>query len=250
MARVRAVLFDIDGTLLDSNDAHAHAWLDALRGHGKSVPFDLLRSKIGMGGDKLLREVAGIEDDSVDGRSITERRIAILKAHYLADIGPFPGARVLVDRLRSRGLVCAAVTSARAADVADRLRVAAVADLIDPVVSSDDAENSKPDPDHVQVALDKLGLAANECVMVGDTPYDIESAARASVASIGFRCGGWGDKDLRGAIAIYDGPAHLSSKLEDSVFARGLDDSDRDSIRSFSGRRPSMGRPPQMGGLG
>src|SRR5678815_3667765 len=106
MARVRAVLFDIDGTLLDSNDAHAHAWLDALRGHGKNVPFDLLRSKIGMGGDKLLREVADIDDESIEGRSITERRIALLKAHYLPDIGPLPGARALVDRLRSRGLVC------------------------------------------------------------------------------------------------------------------------------------------------
>jgi HAD superfamily hydrolase (TIGR01509 family) len=250
MARVRAVLFDIDGTLLDSNDAHAHAWLDALRGHGKNVPFDLVRSKIGMGGDKLLLEVAGIEDESIEGRSITERRIAILKAHYLPDIGPFPGTRALVDRLRSRGLICAAVTSAKAADVADLLRVAAVADLIDPVITADDADNSKPDPDLVQVAVERLGLATNECVMVGDTPYDIEAASRAGVASIAFRTGGWTDKDLRGAIAIYDGPGDLSSKLDDSVFARGLDDSDRDSVRSFSGRRPSLRRPPQMGGLG
>src|SRR3954453_19348968 len=98
MARIRAVLFDIDGTLLDSNDAHAHAWLDALRGHGRSVPFDLLRSKIGMNVEKLLRDIAGIDANSVEGRSINERRAAILKAHYLSDTGPFPGARVLVDR--------------------------------------------------------------------------------------------------------------------------------------------------------
>src|SRR6478672_3152984 len=108
MARIRAVLFDIDGTLLDSNDAHAHAWLDSLRGHGHSVPFEKVRSKIGIGGDKLLPEVIGIAHDSVEGRSITERRTMILKAHYLPDVGPFHGARVLVDRLRSRGLVCAA----------------------------------------------------------------------------------------------------------------------------------------------
>jgi ribonucleotide monophosphatase NagD (HAD superfamily) len=101
----------------------------------------------------------------------------------------------------------------------------------------------------VQVALDKLGVSTNECVMVGDTPYDIEAAARTNVASIAFRSGGWSDKDLAGAIAIYDGPADLASKLEDSVFARGLDDSDRDSVRSFSGRRPSLRR-PRMGGVG
>src|SRR4051812_35880248 len=101
MSRIRAVLFDIDGTLLDSNDAHAHAWLDALRGHGRDVPFDLVRSKIGMGGDKMLRDLAHVDEDSPMGRSINERRLAIFKAHYLADLGPLPGARALVDRLRS-----------------------------------------------------------------------------------------------------------------------------------------------------
>lgn len=235
MARIRAVLFDIDGTLIDSNDAHAHAWLDALRGHGKNVPFELVRSKIGMGGDKLLFDVAGIDHDSIEGRSITERRIAILKAHYLDDVGPFPGARVLVDRLRSRGLICAAVTSAKASDVADLLRLAAVADLIDPVITSDDADHSKPDPDLVELAVDRLGMSASECVFIGDTPYDIEAASRAGVATIAFRCGGWKDADLDGAIAIYDGPADLSSHLDESPIMRGVEESELPS-RSLLGR--------------
>ena len=245
MARVRAVLFDIDGTLIDSNDAHAHAWLDALRGHGKSVPFELVRSKIGMGGDKLLLDVAGIDHESVEGRSITERRVAILKAHYLDDVGPFPGARVLVDRLRSRGLVCAAVTSAKASDVADLLRIAAVADLLDPVITSDDADRSKPDPDLVELAVEKLGLTTGECVFIGDTPYDVQAATRAGVATIAMRCGGWRDEDLRGAIAIYDGPADLSSHLDDSPIMRGIEESDLPSSGSLG--RGRMRRAPMRG---
>jgi HAD superfamily hydrolase (TIGR01509 family) len=242
MARIRAVLFDIDGTLLDSNDAHAHAWLDALRGHGKNVPFDLVRSKIGMGGDKLLREVVGLDEDSVEGRSITERRVAVLKAHYLPDVGPFPGARSLVDRLRSRGLVCAAVTSAKAADAADLLRVAAVADLLDPVVTSDEVDRSKPDPDLVQLALDRLGMSASECIFVGDTPYDVEASARVGVPAIAFRSGGWRDEDLDGAVAIYDGPAQLASRLDDSPIMRGVEEGARASATiRVRARRPAAG---------
>jgi len=220
MTRIRAVLFDIDGTLLDSNDAHAHAWLDSLRGHGRSVPFELVRSKIGMGGDRLLAEVAGIDADSVEGMSIAERRTIILKSHYLPDLGPFHGARVLVDRLRSRGLVCAAVSSATADDIADLLRAAGVADLMDLVVSSDDADRSKPAPDLVEVALDRIGVTPSEALMIGDTPYDIEAGMRANVPVVALRCGGgWTDHDLEGAVAIYDDPADLSSQLDRSLLA-------------------------------
>ncbi len=232
MARIRAVLFDIDGTLLDSNDAHAHAWLDALRGHGKSVPFDLVRSKIGKGGDKLVRELAGVDPESTEGRSIIERRTALLKAHYVPDLGPLPGARALVDRLRSRGLVCAAVTSANADELADLLRAAAVADLMDVLVTSDDVDRSKPDPDLVDAALRKIAVPPSEVVLVGDTPYDIEAANRAGVAAIALRSGGFPDALLRGAIAIYDTPADLASHLDETpLFA-----APRASVTSY--RRP------------
>lgn len=223
MARIRTVLFDIDGTLLDSNDAHAHAWLDSLRGHGRNVPFERVRSKIGMGGDKLLAEVAGIDRDSVEGRSINERRTMILKAQYLPDVGPFPGARVLVDRLRSRGLTCAAVSSSTSEDLQDLLRAAGVADLMDAVISADDATRSKPDPDLVEIALERVGVAAAEALMVGDTPYDIEAGARAGVPVVALRCGGWTDRDLHGAIAIYDDPADLSSQLDRSPLALDIE---------------------------
>ncbi|MBX3208554.1 MAG: HAD family hydrolase [Labilithrix sp.] len=219
MARIRAVLFDIDGTLLDSNDAHAHAWLDSLRGHGRNVPFALVRSKVGMGADKLLAELVGVAPTSVEGAAIRERRAMIFKARYLPDLGPFHGSRVLVDRLRSRGLVCAAVSSASADDIADLLRAAGVADLIDVVVSADDADRSKPDPDLVEVALDRIGVTAGEALMIGDTPYDVAAGERAGVPVVALRCGGWPDRDLAGAIALYDDPADLSSQLDRSALA-------------------------------
>ncbi|MBX3228519.1 MAG: HAD family hydrolase [Labilithrix sp.] len=224
--RVRAVLFDVDGTLLESNDAHAHAWVEALRGHGHDVPFEMVRSKIGMGGDKLLAEVARIDHESPQGKTVSRLRASILKAHYLADLGPFHGARMLVDLLRSRGLVCAAVSSSSAADIADLLRAAGVADLMDEVICADDADRSKPDADLVQVALERLGLEPDEAVMLGDTPYDVEAAHKAGVITIALRCGGyWSDQDLAGAVALYDDPADLAANLDRSPLAL-----DRDSL--------------------
>lgn len=222
MARIRAALFDIDGTLLDSNDAHAHAWHDVLRAHGHVVPLDLVRTKIGMGGDRLLRELAGIDPESPEGREIRHRRTALFRSHYVPDLGPFPGARALVDRLRSRGLACVAVTAANEEEVQDLLRAAAVLDLFEFIVHGDDAERTKPAPDPVSVGLERAGVSCEEAVMVGDTPYDIEAARRAGVSCIAFRSGGWGDEALDGAVAIYDGPADLASSLDESPFGVGL----------------------------
>jgi HAD superfamily hydrolase (TIGR01509 family) len=243
MARVRAVLFDIDGTLLDSNDAHAHAWLDALRGHGIDVSYDLVRSKIGLPGDTLLAEVAGVDPTSPEGKLISERRVAVFKALYLPDLGPLPGARSIVERLRMRRLMRAVVSSASAAEMPDLLRAAAIANLFDLEVSADDAAEGKPEPDLVQVALDKLEVGPREAVMIGDTPFDIVAAARAGVSTIALRSGGWKDAELVGAIAIYDHPQDLISHIEASPIALGLDDATPRVSPSRHGRtrRPSAG---------
>jgi phosphoglycolate phosphatase-like HAD superfamily hydrolase len=213
MARIRAVLFDIDGALLDDNHAHAHAWLDVLHGHGKDVPFDRVRASIGKGGDKLLLEVAGIDPDSVEGKLIVERRIAVFKAHYLPDLGPQPGARQLVERLRARGYARAIVTSSSALEVADRLREAAVADLFDTTIEGG-----------VEVALQQLGLGPREVLLIADSPHDIEAAACVGVSTIALRCGGYAERELEGALVIYDHPAALLAKLDESPIVLGVDD--------------------------
>lgn len=208
MTRTRAVLFDIDGTLLDSNDQQARAWLDALRGHGMHVPYEVVRSKIGMG-DKLLEELVGVEPTSAEGRTILGQRSAILKGHYMSDLGPQPGGRALVDRVRSLGITCAAVASASSDEVDELLREATVLDLIDVKVSSDEA-------DVIPLAIGRLGLAPAEVILVADTPHDIEAGARAGISVIALRCGGFNDEQLRGAVAVYDAPSDLVANLEAS----------------------------------
>jgi HAD superfamily hydrolase (TIGR01509 family) len=207
--RYRAVLLDIDGTIVDSNDAHAAAWVKAFALHGRPVTFDDVRRRIGMGGDKLLRELAGLDAESPEGRAIAESRTAIFINEYLPDLLPTPAARPMIEWLQEEGVRIAIATSASKDEVSGLLRAAGVADLIDHVASADDAEESKPDPDIVLAALTKSGAAREQAVMMGDTPYDIEAAARAGIGTIAFRTGGWSDSDLRSAIAIFDHPADL-----------------------------------------
>ena len=212
-----AVLFDIDGTLVDSNDAHAHAWVQALAEAGTRVEFENVRCAIGMGADKLLPGVAGIEANSPLGKRISERRGDIFKTAYLPTLRPFPGAAELVAAIQSLGMKTVAASSARRDELEALLKIAGAGSRADDSASGDDAEGSKPDPDIVHAALEKAGVAAGEALMIGDTPYDIEAASRAGVVTIAFRSGGWADAALRGAIAIYDGPGHLLERLEDSL---------------------------------
>ncbi len=246
MTRIRAVLFDIDGTLLDSNDAQAHAWLDALRGHGIDVPVDHVRARVGMHPDRLLAELADIEPHSVTARAIKERRSAILRGHYMDDLGPLPGARALVDRLRSRGLTCVALSAFARAETLELLRAATIADLIDLVIADEDlVETSSVRPDTrspvrlVEIALERVSVPASEAVLVGDSPYDVEVATAAGVAAVAFRSGRFRDAELADAIAIYDGPSDLCSRLDQSPFARGIEEGSRAPF-SPRPRRPAM----------
>lgn len=217
---IRAVILDVDGTLVDSNDAHARAWVEALHEHGRAVPFERVRPLIGMGGDKLLPEAVGIEKDETDGRRISRRRAEIFKERYLPEVRSFPRVRELLLRMREGGLRLIVASSAQADELQHLLGIAAVEDLVEGATSSSDAERSKPDPDIVEASLAGLDLPAEAVVMLGDTPYDIRAASHLGVRAIALRCGGWADDDLSGAIAIYDDPADMLARYDTSPLRR------------------------------
>lgn len=217
--RVRGVILDVDGTLVDSNDAHARAWVDALAEQRIEVSFSSVRPLIGMGGDKLLPEVARVSEGSELGRRVSARRSAIFAERYLPGLRAFPKTRELVLRMRGAGLKVVIASSAKREELSPLLELARVSDLVEGVTSSSDSAASKPDPDIVQAALALLDVAAAHVVMIGDTPYDIEAAAKAGIPTIAFRCGGQSDAALKGALATYDGPADLLARFTESALA-------------------------------
>jgi HAD superfamily hydrolase (TIGR01509 family) len=219
-AMKKVVLLDVDGTLVDSNDAHAMAWVEALEAFGHDVAFERVRELIGKGGDKLLPEAVGIEKDSGEGGEIAKKRSELFKQKYLQLVTPFEGARSLLLELRDRGYRLVVATSATKDQIGDLLDVGHVRDLVDDVRSAEDAGASKPDPDIVVAALAAAHCSPSAAVMLGDTPYDVQAAKNANVVTVAVRCGGWDDESLEGAEAIYDDPRDLLDHFETSPFTR------------------------------
>lgn len=217
---LRGVIFDIDGTLVDSNDAHAQSWVDTFAEAGYNVPFEVVRPLIGMGADKLLPKTIGVRHDSEEGKKLVKRRSEIFGQKYLPHLRPLEGARALVLRVRSDGLKPIVATSAKEEELAGLLKAAEVADLMEEKATASDAERSKPDPDIVEAGIQESGISPNQLVMIGDTPYDIEAAAKAKVRTIAFRSGGWADEALKGAAEVYDGPADLLAHYDSSLLGR------------------------------
>jgi HAD superfamily hydrolase (TIGR01509 family) len=217
MSRVRGVLLDVDGTLIASNDAHAFAWVKALAEHGLRIPFKVIRKLIGMGGDKLLPNATGICEETPRGKAIAKRRKEIFLQEFLPTLYPTPGAEELLAELKKRGFKMVIATSATTEELAPLLRICRAGQFIEAQTSSDDADRSKPDPDIVSAALQNLALTPNHAVMLGDTPYDVQAAQKAGVSIICFRCGGWSDRKLAGAVAVYDNPSQLLHELDRSA---------------------------------
>lgn len=214
---ILGVIFDVDGTLVNSNRAHAQAWTEALHEHGIAADEDRLFDLVGMGSDHLLPEVAGIEKNSPRGKQIAERRGDLFKTHYLPGLKPFPGARALVEKMKAEGMKVVVASSADKDELDPLLDIAGVKDLFEAVTAADDAERSKPDPDIVQAALAQLDLPPDQAVMIGDTQYDIEAARKAGVRLIALRSGGRTDSQLAGAAAIYDDIADVLRHYDEAI---------------------------------
>lgn len=213
-------IIDVDGTLIDSNDAHALAWVDVGAESDHPIEFERVRWLIGMGGDKVLPQLTGLHENSKEGKQILDRRGEIFRKTYLPQLRPFPQTREMLERLRDEGYQLIVASSASEDDLHALLDQAGVRDLIAERASADDAENSKPEPDIVIAALHGAGARPDQAIMLGDTPYDVEAARAAGVPIVAVRCGGWSDPDLAGAIAIYDAPADLLAQFEATPFGR------------------------------
>jgi len=219
--KLQAVILDVDGTLVLSNDAHAQAWVEAFATYGYNVPFEKVRPLIGMGGDKVIPQmVSGLSDEAGDGKKIAQRRKELIINRFSPTLAPAPGSRELLLKMQQEGLRLIIATSATTEELSGLLKAAQVDDLLDEAATSSDAEASKPEPDIVEAALSKLKLEASQVVMLADTPYDIEAAGKCGVPVIAFRCGDFDDALLANAAEIYDHPADLLAHYDDSLLGK------------------------------
>ena len=218
---IRAVIFDLDGTLVDSNELHAQAWQETFRQYGKDIPLEQLRRQIGKGGDQYLPVFLDEREMQEIGPEVEKFRADLFKRKYLERVRPFPKVKELFQRLRSDGKRIALGSSGNNEEVTHYAELAEIGELFETQTTKSDVDHSKPRPDVFLSALRLLGTAADETIVVGDTPYDVQAAKKAQLQTIGLRCGGFPEDELRayGAIAIYNDPADLLASYERSPLA-------------------------------
>ncbi len=211
-----AVIFDVDGTLVDSVAQHAEAWQRAFAHFGFHFDREAVRSQIGKGGDELMPVFLSREDLERQGKAIEAFRKDLFQREYLSGVRGFPKVPELFQLLREQGKRLALGSSAKADELETYTRAAGIEGLTDVETTSDDAEKSKPHPDIFSAALKRLELPPGKVVVVGDSPYDAEAAGKAGMATIGLLCGGFPERDLRdaGAVEIFADPAALLDALK------------------------------------
>ena len=216
---INAVIFDVDGTLVDSVDRHAAAWQRAFAHFGYDVDFAAIRSQIGKGGDQLMPVFLPKEMVERRGEEIEDYRLALFKRDYLPRVRGFPKVRELFQRILAEGKRIALASSAKGDELDAHKKAADIVDLVDEETSSDDAERSKPHPDIFEAALARLKLRPEGAVVVGNSPYDAEAAGKAGMQTIGVLCGGFPAAELRqaGVAQIFHDPADLLVNFDRSL---------------------------------
>jgi HAD superfamily hydrolase (TIGR01549 family) len=219
---IRAAIFDLDGTLVDSNDLHVQAWQETFRHFGKEIPEAKLRQEIGKGGDQYLPVFLSEKEMREIGKEMDEFRGQLFKKKYLHQVRPFPKVRQLFERLRRDGKKIALASSGKADEVEYYQKLMEVEGLVDCQTTADDVTHSKPKADVFIGTLRLLGhLLPEQAIAIGDTRYDMEAAKKISLATIALLCGGFSEDELRaaGAGAIFRDPADLLERYYQSALA-------------------------------
>jgi HAD superfamily hydrolase (TIGR01549 family) len=217
MAPPVAVL-DVDGTLVDTNYHHAIAWYRAFRQHELTLPVWRIHRHIGMGGDQLVAALAGQRVEDRQGDSIRASETA-LYADLIGEVQPFADARRLMELLDGRGHRLVLASSGKRDEVDHYLDLLDARDLVEAWTTSADVERTKPDPDLVVTAIDKVG--GGEAVMVGDSTFDCQAAARAGVSTLAILTGGFSEQELReaGAASVFESLSELCEHLDETPLA-------------------------------
>ena len=216
---LKAIIFDVDGTLVDSVDLHARAWQEAFAHFGKHFEYERVRYQIGKGGDQLMPVFLSERELEEFGEELEKYRGELYKRDYLPRVKGFPAVRELFERVKREGLQTALASSAKGDELKTYKRIAGIEDLVEEETSADDAEKSKPHPDIFEAALGRLGgVSPAEAVVVGDTPYDAEAAGRAGLRTVGLLSGGFPEEDLRaaGCVRVYRDAADLLADYDAS----------------------------------
>ena len=213
---LRAAVFDVDGTLVDTVDLHARAWQDAFRKWGKDVDFVEVRSQIGKGGDQILPMFFSPDETRRFGEEMSEWRGEHFKSVYLPHAKSFPKTRELFSSLGERGVKLALASSAKEDELESYKKLANISDLIDAQTNADEVEKTKPHPDIFAMAVEKLGVEPKDAIAIGDSPFDAQSAGKIGLLTVGVLCGGFPEELLRaaGAVEIYRDPEHMLTHVE------------------------------------
>ena len=211
---LQAVLLDIDGTLVDSNDLHVRCWSEAFGELGVSFGHDELRRQIGKGGDLLVPDMLNARQMRQFGEKVKELRTEIWKHEYMPRVRPFPGVRRALQALHARGVKLALASSSNEEEVEYYTQLLGVGELLATSTSKRDAEFSKPSPEIFRAALERIGSDAARTLAIGDTPYDILAAHRVPIPIAVVRSGGFEDDLLRKAEFLFDDVEELVREIE------------------------------------